>query len=33
MILQESGIKIMISTSAKKLRAMDKKGSVIAEEE
>jgi hypothetical protein len=33
MILQESGIKIMISTTTKKLRAMDKKGSVIAEEE
>lgn len=33
MILQESGIKIMISTSTKKLRAMDKKGIVIAEEE
>lgn len=33
MILQENGIKIMISKSTKKLRAMDKKGSVIAEEE
>jgi hypothetical protein len=33
MILQENGIKIMISKNTKKLRAMDKKGSVIAEEE
>ena len=33
MILQENGIKIMISNKTKKLRAMDKKGSVIAEEE
>jgi hypothetical protein len=33
MILQESGIKIMISRTTKKLRAMDKKGGVIAEEE
>ena len=33
MILQESGIKIMISKNTKKLRAMDKKGGVIAEEE
>ena len=33
MILQESGIKIMISKNTKKLRAMDKKGNVIAEEE
>lgn len=33
MILQESGIKIMISKTTKKLRAMDKKGGVIAEEE
>ncbi len=33
MILQENGIKIMISKNTKKLRAMDKKGEVIAEEE
>jgi hypothetical protein len=33
MILQESGIKIMISKNTKKLRAMDKKGAVIGEEE
>lgn len=33
MILQENGIKIMISKNTKKLRAMDKKGAVIAEEE
>ena len=33
MILQENGIKIMISKNTKKLRAMDKKGGVIAEEE
>ena len=33
LILQENGIKIMISKSTKKLRAMDKKGNVIAEEE
>ena len=33
MILQENGIKIMISRTTKKLRAMDKKGKVIAEEE
>lgn len=33
MILQENGIKIMISKNTKKLRAMDKKGVVIAEEE
>ena len=33
MIFQESGIKIMISKNTKKLRAMDKKGGVIAEEE
>jgi uncharacterized membrane protein len=33
MILQESGVKIMISKNTKKLRAMDKKGGVIAEEE
>jgi hypothetical protein len=32
-ILQENGIKIMISKNTKKLRAMDKKGGVIAEEE
>ena len=33
MILQESGIKIMINKTTKKLRAMKKDGSVIAEEE
>lgn len=33
MILQENSIKIMISKKTKKLRAMDKKGNVIAEEE
>jgi hypothetical protein len=33
MILQENGIKIMISKKTKKLRAMKKDGSVIAEEE
>lgn len=33
MILQENGVKIMISKKTKKLRAMDKKGEVIAEEE
>lgn len=33
MILQESGVKIMISKNTKKLRAMDKKGEVIAEEQ
>jgi hypothetical protein len=33
MILQESGIKIMINKKTKKLRAMKKDGSVIAEEE
>ena len=33
MILQENGIKIMISKNTKKLRAMDKNGSVIGEEE
>jgi hypothetical protein len=33
MILKESGIKIMISTKTKKMRALDKKGNVIAEEE
>jgi hypothetical protein len=33
MILQESGIKIMYSKTADKLRAMDKKGGVIAEEQ
>jgi uncharacterized membrane protein len=32
-ILQENSIKIMISKKTKKLRAMDKKGEVIAEEE
>ena len=33
MILQENGIKIMINKKTKKLRAMKKDGSVIAEEE
>jgi hypothetical protein len=33
MILQENGIKIMISRTDKKLTAFDKKGAVIAEEE
>jgi len=33
MILQENGIKIMISRKTKKLRAMKKDGTVIAEEE
>lgn len=33
MILQEHGVKVMISKTSKKLRAMDKKGNVIAEEE
>jgi hypothetical protein len=33
MILQENGIKIMISKKTKKLRAMKKDGSIIAEEE
>jgi hypothetical protein len=33
MILQENGIKIMINRKTKKLRAMEKNGSVIAEEE
>ena len=33
MILQENGIKIMINRKTKKLRAMKKDGSVIAEEE
>ena len=33
MILQENGIKIMINKKTKKLRAMKKDGSIIAEEE
>jgi hypothetical protein len=33
MILQENGIKIMINKKTKKLRAMEKNGSIIAEEE
>lgn len=33
MILQENGIKIMINKKTKKLRAMTKNGTVIAEEE
>ena len=33
MILQENSIKIMINKKTKKLRAMKKDGSVIAEEE
>ena len=33
MILQENGIKIMISNTTKKLTAFDKKGKLIAEEE